>query len=85
MDILTPRSRNQNSALITKGFVLASKIHPESDCQGRDNSHYGPRCFSLCSTMEHSISECILWFRMTVELFLVGKTWKEPKCQQMSG
>ena len=39
LDILTPHSRNQNIALITKGFVLASKIHPESDCQGWDNSH----------------------------------------------
>ena len=39
LDILTPHSRNQNIALITKGFVLARKIHPESDCQGWDNSH----------------------------------------------
>ena len=52
----------------TKGFVLSGKRNLESGCQSWDSSRQEPRLlFSLCSTMEHSISESISWPKMTAE------------------
>lgn len=60
-------SRNRNIALATKGFVISNR-----EAQGQASTAVtavtrDPGFFSVCSTMEHSISEGISWSKVTAD------------------